>query len=194
MTDLLFDTPWWLPAGIAAVGVLIFISANKRQDAKTRNAGLGVVLLAGVLLLASYLVDTDKEKVIDRTNALVRAVDKREWEAFRALLDPDTTFAGYTGRDELAEGAKLSAERFNIRSASVRSLVVKDSQTLITVTVNALSQQDLPPYPLPSTWEFDWQQQGDEWLLYQIRMISINDPQTAESDFTSRLPKLPQGQ
>lgn len=194
MTDLLFDTPWWLPVAIAVVGIALFASGNNRQKSPLRNVGLGVVALAGVLLLVSYLVDTDKEKVIDRTNALVRSVGERDWKTFTSLLDPQTSFAGYVGRDQLAEGARLSAETFGVKSTTVLGREVKDDQTLITVTVDALSQQDTPPYPLRSTWDFDWQQRGDEWLLYEIRMISVNETMTAESDLTRRLPKLPQGQ
>ena len=173
MTDLLFDTPWWLPALIAAVGVVLFVTGNNRLERKVKLAGLGAVALAGLLMAVSYFVTTAKEKVLDRTTALIGSIEKQDWATFESLLDEKTSMAGYAGRAQLVAGAKASSAKFGLKKAYVTSKTARQDDTLITVTINAMSEQDLPPYPLQSQWELDWQQRGDRWLLYRITPLSV---------------------
>ena len=54
MTDLLFDQPWWLPTSIIIVGIALFISGNRRQLPRLRNAGAIIVLVALAFSLISF--------------------------------------------------------------------------------------------------------------------------------------------
>src|SRR5688572_12517632 len=101
MTDLWFDTPWWLPALIAGVGAVLFWTGNKRQERNVRDTGLGFIAAAMLLMGVSYFVDTPREKVIKNTHALVNAVEQRQWPAMTALIDPKCTFDKYNNRDQL---------------------------------------------------------------------------------------------
>src|SRR6476646_3389166 len=93
LSELLFHTPWWLPVTIAGVGVVLFITGNNRVEAKVRNAGLAIVALAILLVGVSWLVDTDLEKAVKDTKALVRAVNDRDWATMTRLLDPKASLA-----------------------------------------------------------------------------------------------------
>src|SRR5215213_6103461 len=90
MTDLLFDTPWWLPLLVAGVGVVLFVTGNRRVENKVRYAGLAVVALAGVLVAVSYLVDTPVETAERKTNEFVKAFNRQDWKAWEDILAPDT--------------------------------------------------------------------------------------------------------
>jgi hypothetical protein len=173
MTDLLFNTPWWLPTIIAVAGAMMLFSGNNRGQDKLRNVGAGVILIALLLALVSYFVDTDKEKVLGRTSALVDSIEKQDWPTFENLLDAQTSFAGYTGKAELVKLAKASSAKFNIKKAYIVSKQAVQTDTLITVTLDAVTEQDLPPGPMRSQWETDWQQRGDQWLLYKITPLAI---------------------
>ena len=59
--DLLFDTPWWLPVLIVAIGVFVFVSGNQRQQSGTRNIGAGIIFLAVVIVLLTIFVDTPRK-------------------------------------------------------------------------------------------------------------------------------------
>src|SRR5437762_12188710 len=93
MTDLLFDAPWWLPTGLAAMGIFLFWTGNRRQEAKVRNAGFGLILAAIAVVLLSYFVDTDVEKAVKRSKTLVYSVEKHDWATLRATLDPNVSLA-----------------------------------------------------------------------------------------------------
>jgi hypothetical protein len=73
----------------------------------------------------------------------------------------------------MVEGAKKSAAMIGLKKAYVRSTEAKQTDTLITVTMDALSEQEMPPYPMPSKWDLDWQQHGDRWLLYRVTMRNV---------------------
>ncbi|HLL88843.1 MAG TPA: hypothetical protein VK324_06035 [Tepidisphaeraceae bacterium] len=173
MTDLLFSTPWWLPAILAALGLYLTWDGNRRQDRTLRGVGLAVLGLTVVLLVVSYVVDTDVEKVQKRTKALVAAVNGNDWKTFRSLLDLQTSVAGIgVGREAVATGAQLSAERVGLRNVYVTSMTTTQHDTEITVTINVYSEQDEAPYPVPTNWELGWQDRGDGWMLANVTPVA----------------------
>jgi len=78
MTDLIFDPPWYLPLGIAALGIYLFVHGNRRQLAQVRAAGLGVLALA-----------THAAKSKDRRRTLVCSLPTGHY-AMGAVRDPVT--------------------------------------------------------------------------------------------------------
>src|SRR5688572_31859403 len=94
MTDYLFDTPYWLLALLAVIGVAILVSANARQDKRLGGIGAAVLALGVVLALVSYFVQTDKEKALSRTRELVTAVEKKDTAALDRLLHPGAQITG----------------------------------------------------------------------------------------------------
>src|SRR5262245_50883638 len=125
MTELLFDTPLWLPATIIGAGVLLFWMGNVRLERKMRNAGAVLLGLAILLVLVSYITDTPREKVVKQTRELVQSVEKQDWPVMQRLLDPRCTLEKYNNRDEIVEAAKTAVERFEVRNITVTSLDAK---------------------------------------------------------------------
>jgi hypothetical protein len=113
MTDLIFDPPWYLPLGIAALGIYLFVHGNRRQLAQVRAAGLGVLALAVALFLAGRFLDTDQEKAEKGTRALIDSVEKHDWNKMRSLLDPSASVSTprgpvYSNRDLIIGGAQAA--------------------------------------------------------------------------------------
>jgi len=172
LSQLLFDTPWWLPTSIALAGVVLFFYANARREWKLRNAGAGVVLLAILLAAISYAVDTDIEKVNKRTKQFVTAVNERDWTTFRSLLDTRTSFAMYRNADELTSGAEKTSDAIGLKSVTVFSMEPQQTDTLITVYLAVWSTQDFTMLrPIKSNWQFDWQETSEGWVLRTIRPL-----------------------
>jgi hypothetical protein len=185
MTDLLFDTPWWLPAVIAAVGVVLFVTGNKRTEAKLRNAGLAVVLLGIALAAVSYFVDTPLERAEKQSRQLVKAFEKTDWATMSSILDRDAivslqSLPIYTGRDEIVAAAKKAHERYGFKSATVLSANGERADTLITVNVVLLTEQDALGRTLNSDWQFEWQERADGWSLVEVRALKIGQSKGEE--------------
>jgi SnoaL-like domain len=178
MTELLFDPPWYLPAGIAVLGIYLFVHGNRRQNMKIRAAGAGVVVLAAALFLLGRYMDTDREIAEKRTRQLVDAVEKHDWNAMRALLDPKASVtvpsgAVYSNREAIIGGAQAATERFGIKNIRLLSLTSRQDDTMITVDVDALSDQGFTGQPFPTSWQFEWQELSGGWTLMRIVCLKI---------------------
>jgi|SRR5579884_4262840 len=179
MSDLLFDTPWWLPTIIAFVGVILFVTGNRRQKTGVRTAGTAVLAAAVLLILVSYFVDTDKEKCLNGTRKLVQSVEQGDWKTFDSLLDPQATLelggqSVLNGRDEITKAARAGVERAGLKSATITHKEAKQDGPLVTVSMRVFTTQDLSMgRPLDSDWELDWQQSNGQWLVRRIREVQV---------------------
>src|SRR5271155_213070 len=138
MTDLLFDQPWWLPTSIIILGIALFISGNRRQLIRLRNAGAALVIAAVVLMLISFFVETDKEKCLRQTHELVDSVVAADWKKFSSLLDSrvslglvSTTI--YADQSQLLQGAQEGTQKYGLKAVHILSIKAKQTQSLITV-------------------------------------------------------------
>jgi hypothetical protein len=180
--DLLFNTPWWLPTGIAILGIVLFVMGNQRVNGKLRTAGLLVVLAAVLLAVVSYLVDTPKETAEKRTRAIVNVVAGRDWPRLRTLLDQNTSFdiadahtipqAQPTNNGPaIAQEAEAASAVIGLHSVNILQMESSQQESLITVTFSAISTQDYSQdRPVKSTWQFSWQRRGNDWFLQQITL------------------------
>src|SRR5437867_12105339 len=101
LTNLLFQTPWWLPTIAIGVGLFVLWTGNQRQEKPVMRAGIAIALAGLTLALVSYLVDTPLEKAERRTRQLVAAAGKHDWTTFHNLLDPQTNVYGLRGPDAI---------------------------------------------------------------------------------------------
>ena len=181
LTDLLFHTPWWLPTFLGIIGVVLFITGNNRQEFRIRTAGLVTVALAILLAVVSYLVDTDLEKAEKGTRALVHAVEQRDWNTLSNLLDAHASVAVQNAgtvannRTDIVNLAHAGVDQFGLRHARVTSLDSRQEQTLITITIDALTEQDQFQYPLPSQWQFEWQRTHEGVRVMRITNLKVGN-------------------
>ncbi len=182
MSDLIFDAPWWLPAIVALTGIALFVSGNRRTEAKVRNIGLAVIGLAAVLMLLKWFVDTPKKIALRESKELAAAVETGDWKKFRSLLTPDvglrvlTGKSAYSNADQLTVATQNAAEGFRLRAIHIQSMLAEQTGPLVTVTLNLMTEQEQAGIPmLPSSWEFDFKQTSDGWKISEIRALKIDD-------------------
>lgn len=180
LTNLLFDAPWWLPAAVAALGIFVFWTGNRRQESKERNVGAALLLAAVFMLLLSYFVDTDTEKAVKRSKALVNAVEARDWTTMRNTLDPAVSLSMlganiiYETRDEIINGAKRAVDQYGVKNVHILSTSTEATDQLISVTMSIVSEQDYTMgRPIPTSWKLEWQRSGKDWTLMRITCIKI---------------------
>jgi hypothetical protein len=179
MTDLIFDPPWYLPVGIAALGIYLFVHGNRRQQAKLRGAGLGVLALAVALFTAGYFLDTDREKAEKGTRALIDAVERHDWDKMRSLLDDSASVSVprgpvYGNRDLIIGGAQAATEQYgvsNIRTLSMQSK--QDASGIVTIDIDVLSDQKFTGQMFPTSWQFEWHEFSDGWKIVNIVCLKI---------------------
>ena len=178
MTDLIFDTPWWLPALTVAAGVVLFVTGNKRVEGKVRNAGLAVIALAVLLVVVSYFVDTPVETAVKRTKQFVEAFNQQDWATFGSIPDEHTlvslqSLRLYLGRDQIVNAGKDAYGRYGFKSANVLTTSAERADTVITVNITVLSTEGTLGRPINSEWQFVWQESAEGWGLNEIRALQI---------------------
>jgi hypothetical protein len=137
MTDLIFQTPWWLPTLIAVAGVILFVTGNARTETRVRTAGLGVIGLAVLLAVVSYLVDTPRETAEKRSRELCYAFEKADWPKMTSILDTGTTVTVlnntiYATREEIIAAAQRAHTQHGFKSVRVLNASAEQQDTLIT--------------------------------------------------------------
>ena len=173
--SLLFDAPWWLPTTLAFLGIALFWNGNRRTDVKLRNVGMALLLAAVAVLAISHFVDTDLEKATKQSKKLVYAVEKRDWATMKTILDPACSlsimgaFELYDTRDQIIAAAQDGVDRHGLKTVHILSTTAEQTDSLITITMSCASEHETTMgRPIPSTWQFEWQQNGDTWSLVRI--------------------------
>jgi hypothetical protein len=165
--NYIYETPWWLPTGIALLGVILFVTGNNRLEKRIRLAGIIVVALAVILALLSFFLDSDREKVIKRTRALVQSVEARDWDRMGSYLHPNVTIAVFNGREAVINGTRRAAEASDLRQARIVSLdatVLPDQIVRVTVRVNGTIRDG----SLPTDWTLEWEETDAGWVVHTI--------------------------
>jgi hypothetical protein len=177
MSDLLFNTPYWILGALAIVGAALFVIGNNKTDAQMRNIGLGVIALGVLMFVVSWIVDTPEETCVKRTKQLVKAVEKRDWDAFNKLVLPRCQLSilnvpgvsFYRSREEILAGTKDGVERWDVKSVKVFKSEVQTKIDYISVDIDVYSEQTQGyAASLLTSWELDWQETPDGWMCQAV--------------------------
>jgi len=115
-----------LALGTVAAGAIW----SRTRSRRTLAAMVAMPLAAGLLVLLAHLVETDRERLLAALDALARAVDTGDAEAFLAHVSADYTSGPY-GKDSLAAAARVGLA--HVRATAETPLV---HQTDGEATVN----------------------------------------------------------
>lgn len=169
MMDILFDAPWWLVTVPVVVGGVVAFTGMRRLEKKVIRGGLAILLVGLLIGLISYSVDTPKERAVDRTHRLVSTAGKRDWQAFSALIDPQTQVYRLKGPAEVTEAAKEIVERFDVQRVGITGTTVTQRDTAINVDIRVYSEQR--GVPGASDWRMEYRDMGSGWILYDVRAL-----------------------
>jgi hypothetical protein len=165
--NYIYETPWWLPAGIALLGLILFITGNNRLEKKLRTAGIIVIILGIALAVVSFLLDSEREKVVKRTRALVKSVENRDWQAMGSYLHPNVTITFLSGRERVVDAAKAATEYGNVREVRITGLdttINPDETIRASIRVYATIREGNSF----TDWDLEWEKNDDVWLARNI--------------------------
>jgi hypothetical protein len=174
------ETPWWLPTGLAVVGLALFWNGNNRQEPRVKYAGLMLLCLAVLAGSVSFFLDSDRERVARNTKRIVSATGSGDWATVERLLHPKVRVIAWSGRDELLKGAKAYADRYGLKDARVGLLSVPEPiRNSTTATVQVFSNMSEMSNFI-TNWDMEWEKTEQGWLLREIR--PIGSPFIADMD------------
>jgi len=86
----LLENPWPPAISLAAAAVIVFYVMRSRSQARQGAIIAGVLILAaGICVLTSFVVTTDREKLADRTRSLIAATATANISDLRPLMASD---------------------------------------------------------------------------------------------------------
>lgn len=195
--ELLFDTPWWLPAGLILAGVALWVSGNNRRDRALRGMGTTSLVLAVALMVVSYVVQTPVEQAEQSSRMLVRSVVSKDLARIDAILDSQAHVVVqggdmlYANRRQITEAIQRATDLFGIKSAIITSLTSERQGPFISVAINVLSVQSATmDQGFPTSWLLEYQQHDDQWKLWRITFLKAARLSTL--DVAKQFPVLPQ--
>ena len=164
--NYIYETPWWLPTGIALLGVILLVTGNNRVDKRLRLAGIIVIALAVVLAVVSFLLDSPREKVIKRSYGLVESVEKRDWNRMGTYLHSNVAVVNLTGRELVISATKNAAEWSDLKQARILSLdaTVLPDRIRVTMRVSGTIRDG----SLPTDWTLEWEKVDGAWVVSNI--------------------------
>ena len=188
MNELLFHTSWWVLAFTALGGIALFLFGNRRTDKAVMRIGIAVVAMALLLAALRFFFPTPRERMEIRTKAIVHAVDQKDWTALKSLLDPNTIISNRArtlvgGRDLIVSTVQSECDRFGVKSVSVLGIDSQQIDTTVTIDLEAYSTQDATQdRPQTSSWQFEYDQDGNNWILEKITVLRVGSQDLTNSD------------
>lgn len=177
LTQMFLENPW--PAVVAFVGVSAVLRVIGKRQGQKRLVVAGWIALAlglGVYVLAS-VVNTDRETLIVRTEALVEATSPADEAALRDLIAPRAVLMGPDGNVFDSMDAAFVARELrehNVQENTLRAVAAASNRPGLGISTMDVSSR-LGGYPMRTEWEVAWQR-GDDgvWRITSMKWLSFN--------------------
>lgn len=194
MSEWLFNAPLWLPICLTGIGLVLLYFGNLRREKPTMRLGLGLLVVAGLLALLGWLVTTDREAVELQTRRLVQSVRDRDFTTLASLMDEDVQLKAvvtlYRGRGELVAGAQATLDRIGLRSVTILGMELQPAVgRRFEVFINALSEQDIAPYPMTTSWRIDFEPREQQWKVVTVEALVGRDGRVTPERIRERMVK-----
>ncbi len=170
--DWLYDPPFFYLALAVVAALAAATYGLLRGD--VRVGRVGAIGLAAALAWAAigWAVATPSEQAVSRTKAIVAAYEGEDWPELAELLDPRTSIENIViGGDNVAARAEQIHNAIGQDSVTIRSLEPDVDAAGVRVRIRVFSQQDQPPTPLPTAWEFSYLLAEGQLILDRIRYL-----------------------
>ncbi len=161
--DYLCETPWWLLGGLLVLGGVLFWTGRTRAEKRVMYGGVGAIVLAIILGVVSWVLDSPREKAIRNTRALVAAVVRSDEAAMRALLHERISTPYIAGRDAVIKRARELVNSHGVTDASVLGIDGQQEGKRVAITMRLAVV--IGGMTVPSDWELRWEEVNGQWVL-----------------------------
>ena len=172
MTNLLFNSPYWLVSLLGVLAFVLLFTGMRRGQTNVRTAGIALFALVALLLVFRFTVDTDEKRIERQTRAMVEAVSKNDWTTAATYLRHARLFS-YQG-DELVAHAKRRAQDYGLTEVKVNSieLVRQPNVYVVNLSVTSYHKNSLVD-SVPSTWSLEYQKRSEGWVLTNLVPVRV---------------------
>jgi len=184
LEHMLLENPAWPVVCLIAVAAALWTLAHRQDKAALGWAAIGAAAAgAGVFALAHF-VDTERERMAARTQALVDAVVARDVETVRGMMTEDAALSVQglrVAQHDLPARADRAMQQYPVTHHRIHDLKAsadsadrgRTQMSLRTLILNK---------PVRTGWIFAWRR-GDDgaWRLTEARWLTLNDKPASRS-------------
>lgn len=180
----LLETPWPAMSVLVAAGLIVaYVLWHRKPKGAMAAAGAGVLLAAGVYLLAQQVV-TVREELQTRTEALIKAILAGNVASAEPMIRDDLTVTLLGSATNLGKPAVLEqikgdvAGRYGATNSRIASIgATLDGSSAARTQADIRVESRMTSGTLPTVWMFHWQQSTINgqpvWRLRQLEAQQI---------------------
>ena len=177
----LFESPLPLAAVLVGVQAVTLIVWRVRRSRTTRAVAIVPMALVAAVLLLSWLVVTDRERIALAYQAVAADLAAGSTEALALYLDEDAMVnaEGRSRRNAVGRTETLSLARRHLEELKVREIRLSQMEIAVAgdeaqSTVTARIVNDSPAtggMPLVLSWDVTWIERPGEWRIHRVVAI-----------------------
>jgi hypothetical protein len=169
------ESPWVYAALLAVLAAVLRIAGQRGGHKLLMHSAVTVILGVIVLIASAYLIQTPREAVLQRTEALIHATSPFDASTFDPLVDPDAQLVGPDERTWLALN-DIRSRLSNIPAPEHRILLI-DVPTIAGDSARSYVElrtrfSDTGALPYLTHWRIGWRRSANgswradrfEWL------------------------------
>ena len=175
MTEILFESPFWLGIVLAPVLFVLWgLWFRMRTPRATRGLLVGLVI-ASLLLVCQWLVVTDREKLQLTATRLSNAVGRHDIDAIIELIEPHAQFDGRFSRQDFRHHLVMLLDKYSVENPTIGGFVIEVAGDRATLRCSSMCHVELSGWSgnVPSSWELKFQLFEDGWLITDLRPLKI---------------------
>ncbi len=175
MTEILFESPFWLGIVLAPVLFVLWgLWYRTRTPRAARVLLVGLVIMP-LLFALQRLVVTDREKLQLTTTRLSNAVGRHDIDAIVELVEPNARFDGRFSRQDFRDHLVMLLEKYSVDNPTVGGFVIELAGDRATVRCSSMCHVERPNWAgtVPSSWELKFQLFERGWLITDLRPLKI---------------------
>ncbi|MEM9348073.1 MAG: hypothetical protein AAGB26_15805 [Planctomycetota bacterium] len=183
---LLFESPGWLMVPLAVIWAGTRITGRRTGNKRLMHLSWIALGLVAAVFASSYLVTTQREQLGGALKELLLAVEDKDFDAVRTLVDEQATIA-YTGKenarpsfmkDELTREemiGRLDQVRFDdiILIGSSAALDKQRDHGITGMRLNVKGTVGDYPGTQVSEWAVRWKYVDGRWVAIRLECIKI---------------------
>lgn len=181
--EWLFENPWPLVIVLIVLAVVLRLMATRSRRPRGYRfnyAALGALLAALGVYLLTVFVETDRERLVDRTRQLVAATAPLDTAAIDALIARGAVVTGPAGEtwvlyDDIRPELERAVGRHGIARHALRSLAADVVSSVRGRSLLSLSTTtDDLGLPIRTQWLITWRKEGDgTWRVIELQWLEF---------------------
>ena len=175
MTEILFESPFWLGIVLAPVLFVLWGLWYRTRTPRAARVLLVGLVISPLLFVCQWLVVTDREKLQLTATRLSRAVGRHDIDAIIELIEPNARFDGRFPRQDFRDHLVMLLGKYSVDNPTIGGFVTEVAGDRATVRCSSMRHVEFSSWAgnVPSSWELKFQLFENGWLITDLKPLKI---------------------